>query len=192
MTSMHLKILTLVLLTLPVGMLAQTQGCDVSALTNLLSALSVSPSGDNSQDDSSMDDNSMDDNSMDDDGSDDVNDDNDGQDDDGGPADVELVANLTGAPPSSGHARYRVIGARIRLDIEVEGATPGSVFSIMVNGVSAGDLTIDTSGEGEVEFDTQTEMEPDHTPWPAGVDPNLAVGSVIEVGSLSGSLAVGP
>lgn len=182
MTSMHARILTLLMLTLPVGMLAQTQGCDVTALTNLLAALSSNQSGNNSQDDGSGDDN----------GGDDVNDDNGGQDSDDGPADVELVANLTGAPPASGHARYRVIGARIRLDIEVEDTAPGAVLPISINGVSAGDLTIGSLGEGEVEFDTQTELEPDHTPWPAGVDTNLAVGTVIQVGSLSGSLAVGP
>lgn len=181
MTFMNVKILNLLMLTLPVGMLAQTQGCDLTPLTNLLATLAANQSGNNSQDDNSGDD------------SDDVNDDNGGQsDDDNGPADVELFANLTGAPPASGHARYRVIGARIRLDIEVEDAAPGALLAITINGVSAGDLTIGSLGEGEVEFDTQMELEPDHTPWPAGVDPNLAVGTVIQVGSLSGSLAVGP
>ena len=186
MTTMHVKIVTLLMLSLSVGLLAQTQGCDLGPLTNLLASLSSSQPGSGSQDDSPGDDNGndgMDDNQSDDNGGDDGN---------GGPADVELVANLSGAPTMSGHARYRVIAARIRLDIEVEDALPNTVLAISVTGMAAGDLTIGSLGEGEVEFDTQSELESGHTPWPAGVDTNLVVGALIQVGTLSGTLTVGP
>jgi len=162
---------------LGVSLLGQTQGCNVDAIVNVFGNASTQPSGDDLNDDH---------------GGDDVGDDNDdnGNDDNDGSADageIILTTTLGGSGAPHGEAEYRESGIRMRLKVEMEDATPGSVHQVSVNGIVIGDLTIGSLGEGELEFDT--EVEPDHLPWPAALSSGLDAGAVIVVGPAQGTLA---
>jgi len=93
---------------------------------------------------------------------------------------------LMGMGPEHGNAEYREIGTRRKLNVELEDAVPGSSHTILVDGVNIGELLIGPLGNAEVEFDTN--VEPDHLPWPDELPTRLGPGVVIQVGNTSGTL----
>lgn len=105
---------------------------------------------------------------------------------DSGNARIEMRAVLRGPGAEHGDAKYRERGTRMRLNVELEDAIPGSAHGIFVDGVMIGELTIGALGEGEVEFDTK--IEPGHVPWPTELSNRLGAGVVIKVGPAMGTL----
>lgn len=101
---------------------------------------------------------------------------------------ARLEARLTGTGVASGSADYRNIGGRQRLKIEIEDAAPASVLSVIVDGIDVGTLTVNSFGTAEVEFDTIIEIG--HVAWPAELPKILTAGMLIEIGGVSGQLAI--
>lgn len=159
------KMQSVVVLLLGAGsfQLGQTSGCDISAIFNV--PVSVQPG----QDDNPH------------------PDDNGGQNGNPGAGqELILTANLVGPTAAHGSAKYRELGDRMRLSVELEDAVAGSVHDVVVNGNTIGQLTIGSLGEGELEFDTS--VEPEHMPWPASLSGGLGAGDTVAVGTASGVL----
>lgn len=151
-------------------LLGQTQGCDLSAVFNVLRPNGTAGVDDNSHDTG------------------DDTDDSDGSTEDpNGVSEIVLIAQLGGGGTEHGDAEYRERSGRLKLEVELEDAVPGSNHDIQVNGVHIGTLTIGSLGEAEVEFDTN--VEPGHLPWPDALTGGLHVGDVVQVGSTQGTLS---
>lgn len=104
---------------------------------------------------------------------------------------TELWGDLTGESGATGHAEYEIEhehgGWEVEFELEVEGAVPGSVHDVYVDGVLVGQITIDEEGEGELEFSSG--HHGDDEAFPANF-PELQPGTTIVVGSiLSGQLS---
>lgn len=144
--------------------LGQTSGCDISAIFNV--PVTVQPG--------------LDDNPH--------PDDNGGQNGNPGAGqELILTANLVGPAAVHGAAKYRELGDRMRLSVELEDAIAGSAHDVVVNGNTIGQLTIGALGKGEIEFDTH--VEPEHAPWPASLAGGLSPGATVAVGNATGVLA---
>jgi|CXWL01.1.fsa_nt_gi hypothetical protein len=144
-------------------LLGQTQGCNVNALLNALL-----PAGSISTDDNSNGANGSTGNAN-------------------GATEIRLAALLSGVGAEHGNTEYRELSNRMKLKVELENAAPGSQHDIQVNGVSIGTLTIGALGKSEIEFDTN--VEPNHLPWPPALSSGLQTGAVVQAGSAIGTLA---
>ena len=167
MSSVHSVVVWCALAALSIGLLGQSNGCNLDALINV----NLIPSGGagNSNDDGVSDD----------------PDDNSGT---TGGVEVRLNATLTGSGSPHGNAEYRREAGRTRLKVELEDAPVGSMHDVTVADVSIGTFTIGPLGEGELEFDTH--VEPDHLPWPANLPTELQAGTTVQVGPASGVLGM--
>lgn len=177
-----------------IGVLGQSNGCDLNALINVV--FQPGAAGGNDMGTDGIDDANSD--GLDDASSDGFNDANsngidddaesNGIDDNGGNggASLRINAELTGATAAHGDAEYRKDGARRRLSVELEDATVGSMHDVSVGGIFIGQLTIGALGQGELEFDTH--IEPGHLPWPGSLPTELEVGTSVQVGPAAGLL----
>lgn len=183
MTSVHTVTMWAALSVCSIGLLGQSNGCDLNALINIVFQPGAGgDAGTDGIDDATS--NGMDDATS--DGFDDAN--SDGIDDNGGGGNNSLSINaeLTGATAAHGDAEYRKDGSRRRLSVELEDATVGTVHDVSVGGIFIGQLTIGALGEGELEFDTHIELG--HLPWPGSLPTELEVGTSVQVGPASGLL----
>ncbi|HKQ49661.1 MAG TPA: hypothetical protein VJZ71_16430 [Phycisphaerae bacterium] len=148
----------------------QTQGCDLSAVFNVLRPNATAGADDNSHE-----------------SGDDTDDTSGSPDDPSGNSEIILVAQLGGGGAEHGDAEYRERSGRLKLNVELEDAVPGSSHEIRVNGVLIGTLMIGPLGEAEAEFDTN--VEPEHLPWPDALTEGLNIGDVLQVGSTQGAFS---
>lgn len=179
MSSTNTVTMWALLAVLSIGLLAQPSGCDLNALINIVFQ---NPSGGDDIGTDGMDD--ADSNGFDDANSNGVDDDaeTNGIDD----SSLRINAELRGSTAAHGDAEYRKEGARRRLSIELEDATPGSTHDVSVGGIFVGQLTIGALGEAELEFDTH--IEPGHLPWPDSLPTELEIGTSVQAGPASGLL----
>ncbi|HZE88260.1 MAG TPA: hypothetical protein VE404_01865 [Verrucomicrobiae bacterium] len=56
-------------------------------------------------------------------------------------------------------ARFRELAGRMKFDVEIEGAVPGT-YDLLVGGVVVGQIVVDASGRGEINFDTIPDSDP--------------------------------
>lgn len=100
---------------------------------------------------------------------------------------VELEADLAGAGSETGEASYETDGTAMEFEVELEGAAPGSVHTVTVDGIDVGEITADDNGEGELSYSSDPD---DNADFPANF-PAIAEGSTVDVGGMvSGSLAM--
>ncbi|GMU34385.1 MAG: hypothetical protein HS101_03260 [Planctomycetia bacterium] len=185
MTSVHTVTMWAALSICTVGLLGQSNGCDLNALINVVfqQGSAGDDIGTNGVDDANTD--GFDDansNGIDDDAESNGIDDNGG----GGNNSLRINAELTGSTAAHGDAEYRKDGSRRRLSVELEDAAVGTLHDVSVGGIFIGQLTIGALGQGELEFDTH--IEPGHLPWPNSLPTELEVGTSVQVGPASGLL----
>lgn len=85
----------------------------------------------------------------------------------------------------SGKARFESRPDRSKFSVEIEGFAPGRTYFVSVNYVTVGQIVVDASGVGNLNYDSNFEPG-DVTPdFPAGF-PAIQAGSHIVVGPLSG------
>jgi len=168
-----------------IGLLGQSNGCDLNALINVVfqpGGAGGDDIGTNGVDDANSD-------GLDDANSNGIDDDaeSNGIDDNGGANNsLRINAELTGSTAAHGDAEYRKEGSRRRLSVELEDATIGGMHDVSVGGIFIGQLTIGALGQGELEFDTH--IEPGHLPWPNNLPTELEVGTSVQVGPAAGLL----
>jgi hypothetical protein len=77
----------------------------------------------------------------------------------------------------------------VEFELEIEGATPNSVFDVTVDGVVVGQITTDEFGNGELNFSN----DPDGTAEVAFLDnfPEIGADSVVTVGNEAGVILQG-
>jgi hypothetical protein len=101
--------------------------------------------------------------------------------------DVRVRARLSGNTPASGKADYRERTKKNTLEqrfsVQIEGAAPGAIMPVLVNGAQVGLIFIDDFGLGEIQFRTEVFIDDpgDGTPIPTDF-PRLAVGDTVQVG----------
>ncbi len=109
------------------------------------------------------------------------------EDDEGPPCDaggrVELVAHFSGPGPVGGYAQYRLRPDRERFDLEVSNFPPGS-HNVLINDTVVGQVFVDGSGFGTLEFDTNDGNFPPSFP-------DVLMGDEVRVAEIT-SAALGP
>lgn len=105
-----------------------------------------------------------------------------------------LVSDLVGPSAASGRAEWTVETARTTFHVEVQLGEAGAVLVITVDGVSVGELTLDATGFGEIEFRSEPDDDPstDDVAFPDNFPTALQAGGVVQVGELAGTLADDP
>ncbi len=105
---------------------------------------------------------------------------------------LRLEARLVAAAEHgdiSGQVRFRDHGGRRQLSAQIEGFELGEMYDVVISGVIVGKMTIDASGVGELDYDTNFEPNEDD---PASVFPPnfpaLDGGERVDIGVLSGTL----
>jgi hypothetical protein len=75
---------------------------------------------------------------------------------------IDIQFDLTPGVSVTGtaHAEYRSRFGRARFDVEVTGAVPGT-YDLMVGGAIVGQITVDATGRGEIEFDSRPGVDAD-------------------------------
>jgi hypothetical protein len=100
--------------------------------------------------------------------------------------DVELRAELFSQGEGSGHAEFEMEpeddGTEVEFDVEIEHAAPGSVLDVLVDDFLVGQITVDDTGHGELEFSNDPD-DPDEVAFPADF-PAIVAGSLIKVGDV--------
>lgn len=74
---------------------------------------------------------------------------------------VEIRFALTPVTGVTGtaDARFRERNGRMKFDVEIEGALPGT-YDLLVGGVVVGQITVDVSGRGSIDFDSIPDTDP--------------------------------
>ncbi|MBI3448944.1 MAG: hypothetical protein HY049_08535 [Acidobacteria bacterium] len=74
---------------------------------------------------------------------------------------VEIRFPLTPGVGVTGEASARFVtkSGRMKFDVRIEGALPGT-YDLLVGGVVVGQITVDSTGRGEIDFDTIPDSDP--------------------------------
>ena len=94
---------------------------------------------------------------------------------------VHLEASLGGTGSVLGKVEYKVKGQQGStsrgFEVELEQGKPGDVYTVALDGIALGQITIGADGEGDLEFSDDGEPFPENFPEPRA-------GSVLNIGDL--------
>lgn len=91
--------------------------------------------------------------------------------------DVEMTADLTGTTAAAGFAQYRIRPGRERLNVTVTSYPPNTNQQVLHNGLSIGQIFVNGSGSGELDYDTHDGTLPPNFPEVRPCD-EIAVGQL--------------
>ena len=93
------------------------------------------------------------------------------------------------AGPMSGKAKFsnRLDKARRKFSVEIERATPGDMYDVMVSGVVVGTVFVDALGIAELDYDDTAGAGDRDQRFPRNF-PEIDGGEVVQVGPLTGTM----